>query len=109
MIVKEKIKKKKKIIVKNGYITKIKSQKVAETFPEYETVEKEIKILDIHHHKTCACEGNKINCLTAKEWLKNQLGVWEFYYEKRDIRDKELHPATFPISMARKVIELYTS
>lgn len=66
------------------------------------------KILDIHHHKTCQCEGNKINCLTAKNWLKNQLGVWEFFYEKRDIRDKAVHPATFPISMARKVIELFS-
>lgn len=46
--------------------------------------------------------------MTAKDWLKNQLGVWEFYYEKRDIRDKNVHPATFPISMSKKVIELFT-
>ncbi|MGH7879112.1 MAG: DNA methyltransferase [Candidatus Binataceae bacterium] len=44
--------------------------------------------------------------MTAKEWLKSQLGVWQFYYEGRDIRDKTLHPATFPISLARHVIKL---
>ena len=46
--------------------------------------------------------------MTAKEWLKCQLGVWQFSYEGRDIRDKNVHPATFPISLARKVIELFT-
>ncbi|OFY66643.1 MAG: DNA methyltransferase [Bacteroidetes bacterium RIFCSPLOWO2_02_FULL_36_8] len=73
----------------------------------YET-EETSKIIDIGIDKSCQCVGNKINCLTAKDWLKNQLGVWEFYYEKRDIRDKTVHPATFPISMARKVIELFS-
>jgi len=34
--------------------------------------------------------------------------VWQFTYEKRDIRDKNVHPATFPISLSRKVIELFT-
>jgi DNA modification methylase len=46
--------------------------------------------------------------MTAKEWMKSQLGVWEFYYEGRDIREKKLHPATYPISLARKCIELFT-
>ncbi len=64
--------------------------------------------LDINSTKTCECKENHINCLEAKEWLKNQLGVWEFYYEKRDIRDKKLHPATFPISLAKRVIELFS-
>lgn len=40
--------------------------------------------------------------------MKSQLGVWQFYYEKRDIRDKELHPATFPIALARRCIDLFT-
>lgn len=84
-----------------------KVQRVAEHRIEYLTIEKP-KVLDINFQKTCHCVGNNINCLSAKEWLKNQLGVWEFYYEKRDIRDKDVHPATFPISMARKVIELFT-
>ncbi|MDZ7766907.1 MAG: DNA methyltransferase [Melioribacteraceae bacterium] len=73
-----------------------------------QAVRKNSTNIDIGHEKTCDCTGNKINCLTAKEWLKCQLGVWQFYYEKRDIRDKELHPATFPISLARKVIELFS-
>lgn len=46
--------------------------------------------------------------MSAKEWLKSQLGVWQFSYEARDIRDKTLHPATFPISLCKKVIELFT-
>jgi DNA modification methylase len=46
--------------------------------------------------------------MTPKEWLKSQLGVWRFHYETRDIRDKKIHPATFPISLAKKVIELFT-
>src|SRR3954453_679493 len=62
----------------------------------------------ISHHRTCACPPNNLNCMTAKEWLKSQIGVWQFFYEARDIRDKTLHPATFPLSLAKKVIELFT-
>lgn len=64
--------------------------------------------LDINYERTCDCKSSHINCLTAKEWLKCQIGVWEFYYEGRDIRDKEKHPAVFPISMANQVISLFT-
>ncbi len=46
--------------------------------------------------------------MSAKEWLKAQLGVWQSYYEGRDIRDKKLHPAVFPISLAKRCIELFT-
>jgi DNA modification methylase len=46
--------------------------------------------------------------MSPKEWLKRQLGVWQFNYEKRDVRNKKEHPATFPISLARKIIELFT-
>jgi len=62
----------------------------------------------IYHKRTCGCPPTHINCLTAKEWMKSQIGVWQFYYENRDIRNKDLHPATFPISLARKIIELFT-
>ncbi|GBD92739.1 modification methylase HindIII [bacterium BMS3Abin05] len=71
----------------------------------------EVKInkkIDIGFKKTCDCSENHLNCLTPKEWLKSQIGVWQFYYEKRDIRNKKLHPATFPIALARKCIELFT-
>ena len=64
--------------------------------------------LDIDTNRTCSCAPNNLNCLTANEWLKSQIGVWQFFYESRDIRDKNLHPATFPISLAKKVISLFT-
>ena len=40
--------------------------------------------------------------------MKNQIGVWQFMYEPRDIRDKSIHPAVFPIAMAKRVIEQFT-
>ncbi len=64
--------------------------------------------LNIGCSRSCACKPTNINCLPAKEWLKSQIGVWQFFYEGRDIRNKELHPATFPISLAKKVISLFT-
>lgn len=64
--------------------------------------------LTIGHTRTCDCPPNHLNCLTAKEWLKAQLGVWQFNYNGRDMRDKKLHPATFPISLAARLIELFT-
>jgi DNA modification methylase len=64
--------------------------------------------ISISHTKTCNHLDNHLNCMIPKEWIKSQLGVWRFNYEGRDIRDKDLHPAIFPISLARKVIELFT-
>lgn len=64
--------------------------------------------LDIASTRTCNCPPTHINCMTAKEWLKSQIGVWQFFYESRDIRNKSIHPATFPITLAKKVIELFT-
>lgn len=64
--------------------------------------------LDIGHQRTCNCGPTHINCLPAKEWLKSQIGVWQFTYGARDIRDKSVHPATFPISLTKKIIELFT-
>ncbi|MBE7445674.1 MAG: site-specific DNA-methyltransferase [Planctomycetia bacterium] len=66
------------------------------------------KKLDIGFRRICNCQNSHINCVTAKEWLKSQVGVWQFYYKGRDVRDKKVHPATFPISLARKIIELFT-
>jgi DNA modification methylase len=66
------------------------------------------KKLEINSIRTCACKKSHINCLTAKEWLKSQIGVWQFFYEKRDIRKKDLHPATFPISLSNKIIKLFS-
>ncbi len=58
--------------------------------------------------RVCACPPSHINCMTAKEWMKSQIGVWRFTYGGRDIRDKNLHPAVFPISLAAHVISLFT-
>jgi DNA modification methylase len=46
--------------------------------------------------------------MTGAEWMKSQLGVWNFSYDKRDIRDKKIHPAVFPIQLVEKVIQLFT-
>ncbi len=78
------------------------SQIIREGSVEYQTK------LQIGHTKTCDCGPTHINCLPAKEWLKSQLGVWRFGFESRDIRDKQVHPATFPIALSKKVIELFT-
>lgn len=58
--------------------------------------------------RLCDCPANHINCMNPKEWVKAQIGVWQFYYEGRDIREKEIHPATFPIALARRCIDLFT-
>lgn len=66
------------------------------------------KEISINYKKTCTCKDNHINCLSAKDWLRYQVAVWEFYYEKRDIRDKNVHPASFPIALPAKCIKLFT-
>ncbi|MBI5970001.1 MAG: site-specific DNA-methyltransferase [Deltaproteobacteria bacterium] len=66
------------------------------------------KILSVNYDRICNCAATHINCMSAKEWLKSQIGVWQFFYGSKDIRDKNLHPATFPISLAKKIIELFT-
>lgn len=43
-------------------------------------------------YRTCDCGPTHINCMTAKEWMISQIGVWQFLYEKRDVRNKNLHP-----------------
>lgn len=68
----------------------------------------EPRLLSIGTTRTCDCKPSHICCLTAKEWLKNQLGVWQFTYEKRDVRDKSVHPATYPIALPRRLIEQFT-
>ncbi len=66
------------------------------------------KQLDIGYERTCNCRPSHINCLTPKEWIRSQVGIWEFFYEKRDIRDKNIHPAVFPIALPAKCIKLFT-
>lgn len=66
------------------------------------------KPLKIGYIRTCKCPPQHINCLTAKEWIQNQVAIWEFFYEKRDIRDKNVHPAVFPIGLPKRCIQLFT-
>lgn len=68
----------------------------------------EVKGLGLGNARLCACPPNHINCLNAKEWIKSQMGVWQFAYEGRDLRDKKAHPATFPIALAGRCISLFT-
>lgn len=69
---------------------------------------KSIKKLNIDFKKTCTCSEKHINCLTAKDWVRGQVAIWDFYYEKRDLRNKDIHPAVFPIGLPKKCIELFT-
>jgi DNA modification methylase len=66
------------------------------------------KLLDIGFERACGCPESHINCLTPKNWIKGQVAIWELSYEKRDIRDKSVHPASFPISLPARCIELFT-
>lgn len=75
------------------------------------TKTKELEItkpLNIGYEKICDCPDNKLNCLTGKEWVQHQVAIWEFFYEKRDIRDKNIHPAVYPIALSSKCIRLFT-
>jgi DNA modification methylase len=64
--------------------------------------------LDLGYERTCSCPPSHINCLTAKEWVKSQVAIQEFFYGGRDIRDKEVHPAVFPIALPAHFIRLFT-
>jgi len=66
------------------------------------------KKLNISYNRTCHCKPTHINCLTAKEWIKSQVAIWEFFYKKRDIRDKSIHPAVYPIALPAKCINTFT-
>ena len=56
--------------------------------------------------RTCDCKPNHINCLSGKDWVKGMVTIKEFYYEKRDIRDKNIHPAVFPLGLPKHFITL---
>lgn len=66
------------------------------------------RCVSIGHAKTCACPANHISCITAKQWLKAQVTIQEFYYEGRDVRDKDVHPAVFPIALPAHFIRTLT-
>ena len=64
--------------------------------------------IEINNDRLCECKKGFLSCIEAKDWMKNQIGVWNFNYEPRDIRNKNIHPAVFPISLANRVIEQFT-
>lgn len=64
--------------------------------------------LPVASERLCDCKPSHLSCLPPAEWVKCQVGVWQFSYEGRDIRDKNVHPAVFPIALAKRVIELFT-
>lgn len=64
--------------------------------------------INIDNARLCDCKKGFLSCIEARDWMKNQIGVWQFVYEPRDIRDKSVHPAVFPIAMAKRVIEQFT-
>jgi len=66
------------------------------------------KLLDVGYERTCNCSPKSLNCLSGKEWIQSQVAIWEFFYEKRDIRDKTIHPAVFPIGLPKKCISVFT-
>ncbi len=58
--------------------------------------------------RACDCTPNRLNCLNGKEWVRSMIGVWHLDYEKRDLRNKKIHPAVFPIALVKKIIELFS-
>ncbi|HHU05995.1 MAG TPA: site-specific DNA-methyltransferase [Clostridiales bacterium] len=64
--------------------------------------------IEINNARLCNCHRGYLSCIEPRNWMKNQIGVWQFTYEPRDVRDKKVHPAVFPISMAKRVIEQFT-
>ena len=66
------------------------------------------KVLEIGYKKTCKCPDSHISCVNAKEWVKGMVTIQAFYYEGRDIRDKNVHPAVFPIVLPAHFIRLLT-
>lgn len=66
------------------------------------------KIIKIGHERLCNCPEKYLSCVDPKQWMQNQIGVWNFKYESRDVRKKDVHPATFPIELPKRVIEQFT-
>jgi DNA modification methylase len=62
--------------------------------------------LKIGYTRTCDCRPKNLSCITAKKWMARMSGIVEFFYGKRDIRDKKVHPAVFPIALPKYFIEL---
>lgn len=65
-------------------------------------------MIEIGHERTCGCDGRRQSCLSAGEWLRDQVGVWRVWYRGDEIRRKGEHLAAFPVELAKRVIALFT-
>lgn len=45
------------------------------------------EFINIDNAWLCDCKKSFLSCIEAKDWMNNQIGVWQFTYELRDIRD----------------------
>jgi DNA modification methylase len=62
--------------------------------------------------RTCACKPKAQNCLSERAWLRNQVPIWYFSSKelntKFDSFSRKQHPAVFPSTLAKRLINNYT-
>ena len=51
--------------------------------------------------------ANRMNDLTAKEWLQNSFSIWRELRKNQEERSLK-HPALYPIQLCEKLIKIYT-
>jgi len=64
--------------------------------------------ISLNFKRICDCPENRKNCLDRKTWFKRQEAIWRFFYCAEDLSAKEIHPAIFPLSLAKACIETFT-
>jgi DNA modification methylase len=72
----------------------------------------EKKISWLPTKRTCSCPKSALNCLTERQWLRNQVAIWWFptneLNTKFDTISRTQHPAVFPSALAKRIIRNYT-
>lgn len=62
--------------------------------------------------RTCECPKEAVNCLTEREWLRNQVPIWSFNAKELNIKfdmiSRKYHPAIFPSALAKRVIKNFS-
>jgi DNA modification methylase len=62
--------------------------------------------------RTCKCPKNAVNCLSEREWLRNQVPIWSFTGKELNIKfdaiSRKYHPAIFPSVLAKRIIKNYS-
>lgn len=63
-------------------------------------------------NRSCKCPQGAVNCLSEREWLRNQVPIWWFgareLNTKFDLQSRQQHPAISPSALARRVIKNYS-